>query len=171
GAAELRAHLRGLLPEYMVPSAFVTLDALPLTPNGKVDRKALPEPGAERDGAEVAFLAPRNSVETLLSGIWGEVLGVERVGVEDNFFDLGGHSLLVMQVVSRVRTAFAVELPPRRFFESPTVAAMAAALVACEERPGQTEKVARLRLKLAAMSAEDVEALLQQKRAGGDSRV
>jgi acyl carrier protein len=154
----------------MTPSAFVVLDAMPLTPNGKVDRKALPAPEMSR-ASEETFVAPRGPVEELLASIWAEVLGTERVGVEDNFFDLGGHSLLVMQVVSRVRTAFSIELPPRRFFETPTVAAMAAALVAGEERPGQTEKIARLRMKLAAMSAEDVEALLQKKRGGDETRV
>jgi acyl carrier protein len=161
-AAELREYLRGRLPEYMAPSAFVSLSELPLTPNGKVDRKALPEPEVSGP-AEESYVAPRNSVEEVLAGIWAEVLGVERVGVEDNFFDLGGHSLLVTQAASRVRSAFGVELPPRKFFEAPTVAAMAGALVASEQRPGQTEKLARLRIKLAGMSAEEVEALLRKK--------
>jgi amino acid adenylation domain-containing protein len=162
GAAELRGHVRARLPEYMAPSAFVVLDALPLTPNGKVDRKGLPEPEVSGP-AEESYVAPRNSVEEVLCAIWAEVLGVERVGVEDNFFDLGGHSLLVTQAASRVRSAFGVELPPRKFFEAPTVAAMAGALVASEQRPGQTEKLAHLRIKLAGMSAEEVEALLRKK--------
>ncbi|HEX7239391.1 MAG TPA: non-ribosomal peptide synthase/polyketide synthase, partial [Longimicrobiaceae bacterium] len=121
-AEELRVWLRLVLPEHMVPSAFVALETLPLTPSGKTDRRALPEP--EQDAA--AFVAPRTGTEEVLSGIWAEVLGVERVGVEESFFDLGGHSLLAMQVVSRVRQAFGVEVPLRSLFQAPTVAALAA---------------------------------------------
>jgi amino acid adenylation domain-containing protein len=117
----LREHLRGRLPEYMTPSAFVTLDALPLTPSGKLDRRALPAPGGERPDLGEEYVAPRTEAEERLAGIWREVLRVERVGVTDNFFELGGHSLLATQVVSRVREAFQVELPLRAIFESPTV--------------------------------------------------
>ncbi|HST60941.1 MAG TPA: amino acid adenylation domain-containing protein, partial [Longimicrobium sp.] len=122
GAVEtdaLRAHLRQGLPEYMVPSAFVLLDALPLTANGKLDRKALPVP--ELASAEEAYVAPRSPVEEVLAGIWAEVLRLERVGVEESFFDLGGHSLLATRVVSRIREVFGVELPLRALFEGPTV--------------------------------------------------
>ncbi|HET7231280.1 MAG TPA: amino acid adenylation domain-containing protein, partial [Longimicrobium sp.] len=122
-AEALRAHLRRSLPEYMVPSAFVFLDALPLTPNGKLDRKALPAP--ELASAEERYVAPRTPAEEVLAGIWAEVLRLERVGVEDGFFDLGGHSLLATRVVSRVRDAFAIELPLRALFEGPTVAELA----------------------------------------------
>ncbi|HEX5724995.1 MAG TPA: amino acid adenylation domain-containing protein, partial [Longimicrobiaceae bacterium] len=122
-AAELRAHLRESLPEYMVPSAFVFLDALPLTPNGKLDRKALPAP--ELAPAEDRYVAPRTPVEEVLAGIWAEVLRLERVGANDNFFELGGHSLLATRVVSRVRELFGVELPLRALFEGPTVAELA----------------------------------------------
>ncbi|MEW5927966.1 MAG: amino acid adenylation domain-containing protein, partial [Gemmatimonadota bacterium] len=120
-SAELRAHVGARLPEYMVPAAFAMLDALPLTPSGKLDRRALPAP---RWGAEGAYVAPRTAAEEVLAGIWSEVLGVERVGVEENFFSLGGHSLLAMQVATRVRQALGVELPPRALFEAPTVAAL-----------------------------------------------
>jgi acyl carrier protein len=121
-AEELREYLKDRLPEYMVPSTFVGLESLPLTPNGKVDRRALPAPDWE--GGEV-YLAPRTLVEELLAGIWIEVLGVSRVGVHDNFFALGGHSLLATQVISRLRGALGVEVPLRRLFESPTIAALA----------------------------------------------
>ncbi|MFL6196328.1 MAG: amino acid adenylation domain-containing protein, partial [Thermoanaerobaculia bacterium] len=125
-SGELRRHLRVKLPEYMVPSAYVTLAELPLLPNGKVDRKALPAP--EATAASRGFVAPEGPVEELLAEVWAEVLKLERVGARDNFFDLGGHSLLATQVVSRLRTAFEVELPLQRLFESPTVAGLARAV-------------------------------------------
>ncbi|HST57606.1 MAG TPA: amino acid adenylation domain-containing protein, partial [Longimicrobium sp.] len=119
----LRAHVRRSLPEYMLPSAFVLLDALPLTANGKLDRKGLPAP----DFASAAdrYVAPRTPAEEVLAGIWAEVLRLERAGVEESFFDLGGHSLLATRVVSRVRELFGVELPLRALFEGPTVAELA----------------------------------------------
>ena len=120
--SQLRSYLRQKLPDYMLPSAFVTLKAMPLTPNGKIDRKALPAPELNRRETENEFVAPRTPTEELLVGIWMEVLGIEQVGIHDNFFDLGGHSLLVTKVISRVREAFSVELPLRSLFSSPTVA-------------------------------------------------
>ncbi|HWW77528.1 MAG TPA: amino acid adenylation domain-containing protein, partial [Pyrinomonadaceae bacterium] len=123
--AELRRHLRGRLPEYMVPSTFVTLDALPLSPNGKVDRRALPEPGHDRSQTAPAFVAPSTGMEELLGALFGEVLGLERVGADDNFFESGGHSLLATQLVSRLRQALGVEVPLRELFERPTVRGLA----------------------------------------------
>src|SRR6185436_1862388 len=123
-ADALRQGLRERLPGYMVPAAFVTLAALPLTPNGKVDRKALPAP--EWQGPEESHLAPRTPVEEILAEIWAELLGLERVGVVDHFFDLGGHSLLATRVMSRLRSAFSVEMPLRDLFEFPTLADLAA---------------------------------------------
>jgi acyl-coenzyme A synthetase/AMP-(fatty) acid ligase/acyl carrier protein len=120
-AAELRAHLRERLPEYMVPSAFVFLDALPLNANGKVDRKALPKPEAPASDSE-AYVAPRTPIEETLMALWSEVLGLERVGINDSFFNLGGHSLLAMQLITRVREAFGVELPLAQLFDEPTIA-------------------------------------------------
>ena len=112
------------LPEYMVPSVFVLLDALPLTPNGKVDRKALPAPEQVR-AEEQRTSRPLTPTEEVLAEIWHEVLSVEQVGADDNFFELGGHSLLLTRVVSRVRAAFDVELPLRSLFEELTVAKLA----------------------------------------------
>ncbi|NJN67597.1 MAG: amino acid adenylation domain-containing protein [Chloroflexaceae bacterium] len=121
---DLRAFLKERLPDYMIPAAFITMDALPLTPNGKVDRRKLPAPGVARPDLASSFVAPSTPVETMLASIWGEVLKLERVGVEDNFFDLGGYSLAAVQVIARVRETFQVELPLRSLFEIPTVAGL-----------------------------------------------
>ncbi|HEU4595090.1 MAG TPA: amino acid adenylation domain-containing protein, partial [Pyrinomonadaceae bacterium] len=104
-ASELRAFLKERLPDYMIPAAFVSLAALPLTPNGKVDRKALPEPGTERPSLETAYVAPRGPAEQVLADIWAEVLKVGKVGAHDNFLELGGDSILSIQVVSRANRA------------------------------------------------------------------
>jgi len=128
-AGELRRHLRAKLPEHMVPSAFVTLAALPLLPNGKVDRKALPAPEAERPDLGVPFTAPKSRLEGVISKAWCAVLGVERVGVHDNFFDLGGHSLLMAQVHHALRESLPDGLGPSltmvELFQFPTVATLA----------------------------------------------
>jgi amino acid adenylation domain-containing protein len=119
---ELRQFLKAKLPEYMVPSAFVILESLPLTSNGKIDRRALPAPDFQ---SEEQYIAPRNPIEEMLSSIWAKVLKIEQVGIHDNFFELGGHSLLATQLISRIRTAFKVEMPLRELFVAPTVAELA----------------------------------------------
>jgi hypothetical protein len=119
---ELRAHLKRTLPEYMVPSYFVFLNELPLTPNGKVDRKALPNP---EPVSSAGGRAPRDAVEEIVSGLWGDLLGRVSPGIDENFFEKGGHSLLATRLASRLRDAFAVDVPVRWIFESPTVAEQA----------------------------------------------
>jgi AMP-binding enzyme C-terminal domain/Phosphopantetheine attachment site len=124
----LQAHLRDVVPPYMLPSRFVALDALPFTPSGKVDRRALPEPG-ESERSE--YVAPRTPLEEGLAKIWEDLLGVERVGINDDFFSLGGHSLLATQAIIRIRSAYA-EIPLHSLFDAPTVAGLADAIVQAE---------------------------------------
>jgi acyl carrier protein len=164
---QLRDHVKGSLPEYMVPSAYVVLDALPLTPSGKLDRNALPAPDSARPLADDSYLAPRNRVEEAVAKIWAEVLGVERVGAHDNFFDLGGHSLLATQVLSRIRQAFPVDISLRRLFEEPTVATLARAVTEGqgESTNGAIGKVTpdddEVLSDLDRMSDDEVDSLLQ----------
>ncbi|MDR0842620.1 MAG: amino acid adenylation domain-containing protein [Acidobacteriota bacterium] len=124
-AADLRAALRGRLPEYMLPSAFIALDAFPLTPNGKLDRKALPAPDSHAL-ASTQFAAPQNEAEEMLAALWADVLKLERVGRHDNFFDLGGHSLLAVQMLGRIREHCDAGFALRDLFEYPTLEQMAA---------------------------------------------
>ena len=125
-ADELRAFVAGRLPEFMIPAAFTELAALPLTPNGKLDRAALPAPGTGRPETGETYVPPRGATEELLAGIWAQVLGLDRAGAQDNFFALGGHSLLVTRVISRVREVFGTEVPLAALFDHPTVAGLAA---------------------------------------------
>jgi amino acid adenylation domain-containing protein len=130
-APALRDMLQQRLPEYMVPSAYVELEALPLTPNGKVDRRALPAPDDEAV-IHGEYEAPRTPTEEVLAGIWAEVLQLDRVGVHDNFFELGGHSLLAMRMVARIRDGMKVELPLRALFEAPSVGELAGRIEAAQ---------------------------------------
>ncbi|MDQ3959313.1 MAG: amino acid adenylation domain-containing protein, partial [Pseudomonadota bacterium] len=141
---ELRVALKEMLPQYMIPSAFVFLEELPLTPNGKVDRRALPAPEISAQ-LEDRYVAPRTPLEEILAGIWGEVLGVERIGIHDNFFELGGHSLLAVQLLSRLRKFFKVEMTLRDLFEVSTVAELAECIEAhlIEKLEGLSEKEAQ----------------------------
>ncbi|MBW1781570.1 MAG: AMP-binding protein, partial [Deltaproteobacteria bacterium] len=123
-AGQLRHELQALLPDYMIPHAFVTLEKLPLTASGKVDTRALPEPvSASTDHIE-GFKAPRNPIETVLADIWCQVFGREKVGIKDNFFDLGGHSLLSIEIIDRVNKA-GLWLTPEQFIQNPTIEALA----------------------------------------------
>ncbi len=162
-APQLRRYLEEKLPEYMVPQAFVLLDEMPLTPNGKVDRRALPEPDRTRPELAAEYVAPRSAVEEVVASIWSEVLDVEQVGVHDNFFDLGGHSLKATQVISHLREALQVELPLRSLFEEPTVAGLALRVLDDPDERVKVEKIARLMVSLAKLSEDDVDAMLEEK--------
>jgi len=135
-SSELRLFLGEKLPDYMIPSAFTVIKRLPLTAHGKIDRQALPEPAEIAANAEGDSVLARGQVEELLTGIWAQALGLERVGIFDNFFALGGHSLKAARIISRVRDAFRIEIPMRALFQHPTVAGLAE-VVGTELRNGQ----------------------------------
>ena len=123
-ATDLRAHLERALPEYMVPAAYVSLGALPLTPNGKLDRRALPAPGDHAFGTR-AYEAPKGPIETAIAAIWAEFLHLERVGRHDDFFNLGGHSLMALRVIGEINKALKARLRVPAFFQNPTVERLA----------------------------------------------
>jgi aryl carrier-like protein len=123
--AALRAHLAEDLLESMMPTHFVRLDRMPLTTNGKIDRAALPEPTAENIQSAEDFVAPVTATEKKLAALWCDLLKIDSIGRNDNFFGLGGHSLLVMRAVSRMRESFGVDVQLRNLFERPTVAGLA----------------------------------------------
>ncbi|MCP4660714.1 MAG: amino acid adenylation domain-containing protein, partial [bacterium] len=148
GAGELRDFLAATLPEYMVPAAFVVLEALPRTPTGKLDRRALPEPEEDRAVPE-DYVPPETETEELLAEMFAEILGRERVGIYDDFFALGGHSLLATRLITRIRNTFEVELPLRDFFTGATVASMAAII--------EDQLIAQLE----ELSEEEIEAMSQ----------
>ncbi len=158
----LAAHLAELVPDYMVPGTFVSLDALPLTPSGKVDRRSLPEPAEPGGAGGEEWAEPRTPLEQAVAAIWSEVLGVERVGVQDDFFALGGHSLLAAQVVAQVRSDFAVELPMHSLFTMPTVASLSEEIGRLMGSVDEDE-TARLLAKLEHLSDEEVERLLSEQ--------
>ena len=161
---ELRKHLQGRLPDYMIPSAFVVLDGLPLTSNGKVDRQSLPAPDQSRPELDQSYVAPATESERAVARIWAQVLGVERIGIHDDFFELGGNSLLATQLISRMHETFQVQLPLRSIFESSTVAELAALIdEAARTAQGDLEKVARMLKNLEQLSEAEVEAMLAEK--------
>ncbi|PZR74254.1 MAG: non-ribosomal peptide synthetase [Chthoniobacterales bacterium] len=129
---ELRALLRRKLPDYMVPVAFVPLTRVPLTANGKVDHRALPDPDPSRLARQSGFVAPRNDLERKIAEAWSQVLKLERVGIHDNFFEIGGHSLAAMQALARLRHSWPTELNLRHFFEHPTIAGLVATIPSAE---------------------------------------
>ncbi|HYO53117.1 non-ribosomal peptide synthetase, partial [Archangium sp.] len=134
--AELRTYLRERLPEYMVPSAFVVMEALPLTPNGKVDRRALPAPD-EGHGSDDTLVAPQTELERTVAAIWQEVLGLPKVGTNDRFFDLGGNSLLILKVQMKLSTALGIEVKLTKLFQYPTIASLAQHLTQEDTGPEQ----------------------------------
>lgn len=133
--SELQSFLKEKLPNYMVPSAFVLLSDLPLTPSGKVDRRALPAPENLRPALAAAYVPPQTKVEQIIAAIWQEVLRVEKVGIHDNFFDLGGHSLLLSQVHAQLREKLRQDLSVVEMFQYPTISLLAKHLSQKQEEP------------------------------------
>jgi len=168
---ELRRFLRARLPDYMIPSAFVTLEAMPLTPNGKVDRRALPAPDGARPLLDVPYVPPRTPLEQSLATICAEVLGLDRVGARDSFFELGGHSLLAMRLISRVREQFGVELSVPGFFQAPSVAGMAAAITQIQPEQAGGRALDDLVDEVARLSEQEVEAMLAGEAPPAPARV
>jgi acyl carrier protein len=158
GSADLHQFLAQRLPSWMVPSAFVPLEKFPLTGSGKVNRRALPPPD-RRLPPRAVLSKPRNAVEEMVAGIWEDVLGLEAVGIEERFFEIGGHSLSAMRVLARLRESLQVDLPLARLFASPTVAALAAACLESSSDPARLSRRAQRLLNLRRLSEEELKGL------------
>ena len=167
---ELRSFLQQTLPDYMIPSAFVTMEALPLMPSGKVDRRHLPAPDQSRPDLDESFVVPRTPLEEEIARMWEQVLKIDRVGVYDNFFALGGHSLIATQVISRLSETLEVDLPLRVIFEQPTVAGVAQAVVQYQTIASEGE-TARLLAELALLSDEEAQRLLDSDTLNGREEI
>ena len=165
---ELRRFLQTGLPDYMIPSACVFLEALPLSPNGKVDRGALPDPGNSRPQLDNPFVAPRTPVEKELARIWAEVLGLGEVGVYDNFFELGGHSIAATRAVSRMIRKFQLELPLQSLFQAPTVAQMAEVITQTQAKKLSEEDLTGVLAELESLSDEEAQHLLAERKPKGN---
>ena len=152
---ELRRFLKERLPDYMIPSAFVTLGGLPRTPAGKLDRQALPDPSNARPDLDTLFVMPQTTVEERLAQIWAEVLSLAAVGIHDNFFDLGGHSLAATRVVSRVIKQFQLELPLQSLFGSPTISEMAAVIAENQSKKLDETDLRRILSELDSLSDDE----------------
>jgi hypothetical protein len=162
--SELRQRLREWLPEYMIPTHFVDLPSLPLLPNGKVDRQALPIAPKLRPNLSTAYVESRTSIESVITNVWSKALGMEAVGVHDNFFDLGGDSLIASKIVSDLNRIFPWNLTLSDFFVATTVAGLAAMIIAKQAEHGQADRVARAYLKVERMSPEEISEAMNEAR-------
>jgi hypothetical protein len=160
---DLHDFLRRQLPEYMLPSALVSLDVMPLTPSGKIDRRALPPPNQLPLSSDQPFTAPRTPLEEVLAGTFAELLKRERVSIHDNFFAIGGQSLIATRLVSRLREALKVDIPLRTIFEAPTVARLTTRLTQDTNQAARLHKTAQLLLMLAQLSDDEAETMLTDK--------
>jgi acyl carrier protein len=165
--SELHHFLKAKLPEYMVPSAIILLEVLPLTPNGKVDRQALPAPDTARPELENIYVSPRTPVEEVLAAIWEDVFDIEQVGIYDNFFELGGNSLLATQLMSRVQETLQVDVSLQSFFETATIADLAALILRDSDERVKVERTAQLILSLAQLSEDEVEQMITEQTSLG----
>jgi acyl carrier protein len=160
--AELRSFLRQKLPEYMIPSAFVILDAMPRTVAGKLDRRGLPDPGNSRPDLDTPYAAPRTPAEIEVEHLWREVLSLDRIGVHDNFFDLGGHSLAATRVVSQVIKKFQLEIPLQSLFRSPTIAQMAEVIAQSQANKIDAADLNRMLAELESLTDEQAQQIITQ---------
>lgn len=158
---DLKTYLRLSLPEYMVPAFLVEMDALPRTPNQKIDRNALPEPEGQRPALEDTYEAPRTPVEQTISEVWADVLQIEKVGIQDNFFDLGGHSLQATRVIARLREPLQYDVPLRLFFENPTISDLALAITELQASQQTDDEILQMIEELEDLTEEEVAALLK----------
>ncbi|MDP2604350.1 MAG: AMP-binding protein, partial [Deltaproteobacteria bacterium] len=166
---ELRLALARLLPSYMIPTTFIAMDKLPLTGMGKVDRRSLPFPDIERFKLKTPLVEPRTSQEVILAKLWAEVLSLDKVGIHDNFFDLGGHSLAASRVISRVIQTFQLELPVKALFDAPTVAEMAAIITQNQAKQGSDAELAQMLREVEAMTEDEARKQLAGERARSSS--
>ncbi|MDO9173401.1 MAG: non-ribosomal peptide synthetase, partial [Actinomycetota bacterium] len=167
--ADLRTWMQSRVPDYMIPSRFIAVEAFPLTANRKIDRNALPRPdAAASSGAE--YVGPRDPVEQTVAGIIADTLELERVGINDDFFELGGHSLHATSVLAKIDDAFGIAVDLRSFFVTPTVAHLAAALTSDPAVRDRVHKVAEVRVRLASMTPEQVARELAARRGAVENR-
>jgi len=164
----MRDRLSEKLPDYMIPSAFVFMEAIPLTLTGKADRQALPLPDQSRPSLAQPYAAARNALEATLADIWGQVLGVNPVGIQDNFLDLGGNSLLAIRTTARVQEVFRVEVPLRTLFDLPTIAELAVFISEAQNEGVNDTELKKLLQEVEGLSEQEVEERLasyqRQKR-------
>jgi acyl-coenzyme A synthetase/AMP-(fatty) acid ligase/acyl carrier protein len=166
--SDLNAFLRDKLPDYMIPSAFIFLDSLPLT-NGKLDRRALPKPNSTRPNLNAPFVAPHSDDEKTLANIWSEILDICPIGMDDNFFDLGGHSLAATRIITRVIQTYQLELPLKALFDAPTVAEMAVIIEQHQHKQATDVELARMLAEVEALS--DSEAQQQLTPTDGEQKL
>ena len=160
--SELRKFLGNTLAEYMIPAAFVRMEALPLTVNGKIDHKALPEPDRRRPSLMAEYLSSRNEIQETLVAIWEDVLDIRPIGIHDNFFDLGGHSLSATQVVVRVIQTFELDIPLQSLFRSPTIAEMAGVIKKHQGKELSGKKVEQILTELESLSEDEARKRLSE---------
>jgi amino acid adenylation domain-containing protein len=160
--SELRQHLKETLPDYMIPAAFVKLSEIPLTPNGKIDRQALPAPDSIRDEQRPTYAPPQNEVQAIIASLWKEALHVDKVGIYDNFFDLGGHSLIILRIHKKLQETFHMNIPVVELFRLPTIKALSQFIN--QDHKEQQQSPSGLSEEIQNRAKKQIEARKQRKR-------
>jgi len=160
---DAKLYLKNILPKYMIPSKIIFLDKLPLSTIGKIDRNGLPGFAQTRSESNIPYTPPQSNVERVLTGLWVEVLHIERVGIHDNFFNLGGHSLLATMLVSRIRKVFPFDLSLQNFFQGPTIEDLTQFLITNESHPGEVNEIAKIFLHIKTLTDEELKSVKQHK--------